>query len=86
LEWYKINGTLPTVKAALDDPSFTSDPLVKVYTKQLADAKVLPLVANWDGGVGANLLKALNSIALTNADPSSTLSAFYASTAGMTVK
>ncbi|HEU0206492.1 MAG TPA: extracellular solute-binding protein [Pseudolysinimonas sp.] len=86
LNWYKINGTLPTVKAALNDPSFTSDPLVKVYTKQLADAKVIPLVSNWDGGVGANLLKALNSIALTNADPSSTLSAFYASTAGLTVK
>ena len=86
LEWYKINGTLPTVKAALADPSFTSDPLVKVYTKQLADAKVVPLVANWDGGVGANLLKALNSIALRNADPSSTLSAFYASTAGLTAK
>jgi multiple sugar transport system substrate-binding protein len=86
LEWYKINGELPTVKAALTDSSFTSDPLVKVYTKQLADAKVLPLVANWDGGVGANLLKALNSIALTHADPSSTLSAFYASTAGLTVK
>jgi multiple sugar transport system substrate-binding protein len=86
LEWYKINGTLPTVKAALDDPSFTSDPLVKVYTKQLADAKVLPLVSNWDSGVGANLLTALNSIALTNADRSSTLSTFYASTAGLTVK
>jgi multiple sugar transport system substrate-binding protein len=86
LKWYQINGTLPTVKAALSDPSFTSDPLVKVYTKQLADAKVLPLVSNWDGGVGSNLLKALNSIALTNADKSSTLSAFYASTAGLTVK
>ncbi len=86
LDWYKINGTLPTVKAALSDPSFTSDPLVKVYTKQLADAKVIPLVSNWDGGVGTNLLKALNSIALTNADKSSTLSAFYASTAGLTVK
>ena len=86
LDWYKINGELPTVKAALTDSTFTSDPLVKVYTKQLADAKVIPLVSNWDGGVGANLLKALNSIALTNADPSSTLSAFYASTAGLTVK
>ena len=86
LSWYKINGTLPTVKAALNDPSFSSDPLVKVYTKQLADAKVIPLVSNWDGGVGSNLLKALNSIALTNADKSSTLSAFYASTAGLSVK
>ncbi|MCU1557694.1 MAG: transporter substrate-binding protein [Microbacteriaceae bacterium] len=86
LEWYKINGELPTVKAALNDPSFTSDALVKVYTKQLADAKVLPLIANWDGGVGTNLLKALNSIALTNSDPKSTLAAFYQSTAGLTAK
>ena len=86
LNWYKINGELPTVKAALNDPSFTSDPLVKVYTKQLADAKVLPLIANWDGGVGANLLKALNSIALTHSDPKSTLDAFYQSTAGLSAK
>ncbi|NEN05863.1 extracellular solute-binding protein [Diaminobutyricibacter tongyongensis] len=86
LEWYKINGELPTVKAALNDPSFTSDPLVKVYTKQLADAKVLPLIPNWDGGVGANLLKALNSIALQHSDPKSTLDTFYQSTAGMSAK
>jgi multiple sugar transport system substrate-binding protein len=86
LEWYKINGELPTVKAALSDPGFTSDPLVKVYTKQLEDAKVLPLIANWDGGVGTSLLKALNSIALTNSDPKSTLATFYQSTAGLTAK
>ncbi len=86
LDWYKINGELPTTKAALNTPSFTSDPLVKVYTKQLADAKVLPLIANWDGGVGTNLLKALNSIALTNADPKSTLATFYQSTKGLTAK
>jgi multiple sugar transport system substrate-binding protein len=86
LDWYTINGELPTTKAALSTPSFTSNPLVTVYTKQLADAKVLPLIANWDGGVGANLLKALNSIALTQSDPKSTLAAFYQSTAGMTAK
>jgi multiple sugar transport system substrate-binding protein len=86
LEWYKINGELPTVKAALNDSTFTSDPLVKVYTKQLADARVLPLIANWDGGVGTDLLKALNSIALTHSDRQSTLDAFYQSTAGLTAE
>ena len=82
LSWYTINGELPTVKAALADSSLTADPMVKVFSKQLADAKVLPLVSNWDGGVGSDLLKALNSIALTGADKSSTLDAFYKSSAG----
>ncbi|MGN6762230.1 MAG: extracellular solute-binding protein [Leifsonia sp.] len=86
LNWYTINGELPTVKAALNDSTFTSDPLVKVYTKQLADAKVLPIIPNWDGGVGTNLLKALNSIALTHSDPKSTLETFYQSTAGISAK
>lgn len=86
LSWYTINGELPTVKAALNDSTFTSDPLVKVYTKQLADAKVLPIIPNWDGGVGTNLLKALNSIALTHSDPKSTLETFYQSTAGISAK
>ena len=40
---------------------------------QLADAKVLPMVSNWDGGVGSELLKALNSIVLTGADRDSAL-------------
>ena len=85
LSWYTINGELPTVKAALEDPSITSDPLVKVYSAQLADAKVLPLVPNWDGGVGADLLTALNSIVLTGADRTSTLAEFYAKTKDISI-
>ena len=48
---------------------------MKVYTDQLATAKVLPLVSNWDGAVGAELLNALNAIALTGADRDSALDA-----------
>lgn len=86
LNWYKIDGSLPTVKAALSDSSFTSDPLVKVYSKQLKNAKLLPLLPNYDGGLGADILKALNSIALTGADKSSTLTTLYATTKGMSLK
>jgi len=82
LSWYEINGELPALSAALEDSSLTSDPLVAVYTQQLADSKSLPLVPNWDGGTGADLLAALNAIALTGADKQSTMQAFFDATAG----
>jgi len=82
LDWYSINGELPALTAALQDPSLTSDPLVAVYTKQLESSNSLPLVSNWDGGTGADLLAALNAIALTGADRDSTMQAFFDATAG----
>ncbi len=82
LSWYSINGELPALSAALEDGSLTSDPLVAVYTEQLASANSLPLVPNWDGGTGAELLAALNAIALTGADRDATLQVFFDSTAG----
>ncbi len=85
LEWFKLNGELPTVKAALADPSLASDPLVQVYAAQLADAKVLPMVSNWDGGVGSELLKALNSIVLTGANRDEALANLTAATAGESI-
>ncbi|WP_449386516.1 extracellular solute-binding protein [Cellulomonas soli] len=85
VDWYTINGELPTVKAALDDPTLTGDPLVAVYSEQLADAAVLPLVPNWDGGTGADLLTALNSIALQGADRDEALATLRESTAGVSI-
>lgn len=85
LRWYDINGELPTAVAALEDATLTSDPLVQVYSEQLADARVLPLVPNWDGGVGADLLNALNSIVLTGADRDQALADFFAKTAGISI-
>jgi multiple sugar transport system substrate-binding protein len=55
LRWYAIDGDLPTVKAALADSKFTSDPLVKVYSQQLKNAKLLPLISNYDGGLGTDI-------------------------------
>jgi multiple sugar transport system substrate-binding protein len=86
LRWYAIDGSLPTVKAALANSKFTSDPLVKVYTQQLKNAKLLPLISNYDGGLGTDILKALNSIALTGADKANTLAALYQATASMSLK
>lgn len=85
LTWYSINGDLPTANTALTDPTMTADPLVAVYSKQLKDAKILPLVPNWDGGVGKDLLKALNSIALTGADRAASLDALYKSTGSVSI-
>ena len=82
LSWYKLDGQLPTAKAALEDKTFTSDPLAEVYAKQLTDAKLLPLVPNWDGATGKALLDGLNAIALTGADRASTLSTLYTATKG----
>jgi multiple sugar transport system substrate-binding protein len=86
VDWFKLNGELPTVKAALTDPALAADPLVQVYATQLLDAKVLPMVSNWDGGVGSDLLKALNSIVLTGADRASTLEGLYGATEGISIK
>ena len=85
LSWYAIDGSLPTVKTALSDAKFRKDPLVKVYSEQLKNAKLLPLISNYDGGLGADILKALNSIALTGADKAATLTALYETTKGMTI-
>ena len=68
LEWFEISGELPTNVDALADETLLADPLVQVYAEQLADARILPLVPNWDGGVGTDLLTALNSIALNGED------------------
>ncbi|MFC0682634.1 extracellular solute-binding protein [Lysobacter korlensis] len=85
LNWYEISGELPSVTAALEDDSLTSDPLVAVYSEQLASSKVLPMVPNWDGAVGPELLNALNSIVLTGADRDTALAEFYAKTEGMSI-
>lgn len=86
LEWYALSGELPSVSNALADEALNADPNVAVYTDQLATAKVLPLVSNWDGAVGTELLNALNAIALTGADRDATLAAFFAKTEGLSTK
>ena len=63
----RLNGELPTVKAALNDPTLANDPLVKVYVKQLGDAKLLPIAPEWDQA-GQKILTALNDIALKGVD------------------
>jgi len=86
LNWYAIDGDLPVVKAALSNRKFTSDPLVKVYSQQLKNAKLIPMISNYDAGLGANILKALNSIVLTGADKNGALASLYASTSGMSIR
>jgi multiple sugar transport system substrate-binding protein len=85
LAWYGLTGQLPTTSTALADSTLNSDPNVKVYTDQLATAKVLPLVSNWDGAVGTALLDALNSIVLTGADRKTALDGFFKATKTLTI-
>lgn len=82
VKWFEIDGQLPTAKAALSDAKLTADKNVKVYSEQLADAKILPLVPNWDGETGKAMLDALNAISLTGADKASTLKTLVETTAG----
>ncbi len=82
VEWYSIQGELPAASEALADSTLTSDPLIAVYTEQLASSNALPLVPNWDGETGSALLEALNSIALQGADRDATLEALFATTTG----
>ncbi len=72
LKWYQINGELPTVKSALSDSSITGDANAQVYTKQLQNAKLLPVVPAWDQ-IQQKLLDSLNNIALKGADQNATL-------------
>lgn len=83
--WFAADGQLPTVKAALDDPALADDPLVAVYSQQLTDARLLPLVPNWDGETGKALLDALNSIVLTGADRDQTLDGLFQATSGTSI-
>ncbi|MCW5950855.1 MAG: extracellular solute-binding protein [Propionibacteriaceae bacterium] len=82
LKWYELDGQLPTAKAALSDAGLAADPLVAVYSAQLADAKLLPLVPNWDGETGKALLDALNSIVLTGTDRAQALDGLFSATTG----
>ena len=82
VQWYELDGQLPTVKEALADDALTSDPLVAVYSEQLADSRLLPLVPNWDGETGKALLDALNSIVLTGADRDAAMETLFTTTAG----
>jgi multiple sugar transport system substrate-binding protein len=86
LAWYELTGELPTATLALEDAALNEDPNVKVYTDQLATAKVLPIVANWDGIVGTELLNALNAVVLNGADRDASLATFFAATEGLTIK
>lgn len=85
VDWYGLDGQLPTAKDALADESLTSDPLVAVYSEQLANARILPLVPNWDGETGKALLDALNAIVLTGADRDQTLQSLVDATSGTSV-
>lgn len=85
VDWYGLDGQLPTAKDALADEGLTSDPLVAVYSEQLANARILPLVPNWDGETGKALLDALNAIVLTGADRDQTLQSLVDATSGTSV-
>jgi multiple sugar transport system substrate-binding protein len=82
LNWYKAANELPTAKSALADSTLTSDPMVKTYTDQLQDARLLPLVPKWDK-ISQAMLDSLNSIVLRGKDETATLAALNATVSSL---
>jgi multiple sugar transport system substrate-binding protein len=82
LNWYKAANELPTSKTALSDSTLTSDPMVRIYSAQLQDAKLLPLVPKWDK-ISQAMLDSLNSIVLKGADQSATLANLHKTVSGL---
>jgi multiple sugar transport system substrate-binding protein len=82
LSWYKAANELPTAKTALADSSLTGDPMVKIYTNQLQDARLLPIVPKWDK-ISQAMLDSLNSIVLKGSDESSTLATLNATVSSL---
>lgn len=80
--WYKLDGDLPSNKAALSNPSLTSDPNFQVYARQLQNSELLPLVPQWDS-ISTDMLTAVNKIVLTGANESSTLDQLNQTVAGL---
>jgi len=72
VSWFKATNELPTTMSGLSDSALTSDPNVAVYSKQLQDAKLLPLVPAWDK-ISTAMLDSLNSIVLKGQDEAATL-------------
>jgi multiple sugar transport system substrate-binding protein len=82
LSWYKAANELPTAKSALADSTLTGDPMVKVYTNQLQDARLLPIVPKWDK-ISQAMLDSLNSIVLKGSDETTTLATLNATVSGL---
>jgi multiple sugar transport system substrate-binding protein len=82
LSWYKAANELPTAKSALADSTLTSDPMVKIYTNQLQDAQLLPLVPKWDK-ISQAMLDSLNSIVLKGKDETSALATLNATVSSL---
>ena len=80
--WFEATSQLPTNLVAAADPAVTSDPNVAVYTEQLSDAKLLPMIPEWEK-IGAEVLTSLNKIALEGADKEATLAALFETVAGI---
>lgn len=82
LNWFKAANELPTAKAALADTTLTSDPMVKIYSTQLQDAKLLPLVPKWDK-ISQAMLDSLNTIVLKGGDKTGTLANLNKTVSGL---
>ena len=82
VSWFKAANELPSTTAAMGDPTLASDPMVKTYTDQLQDAKLLPLAPKWDK-ISQALLDALNGIVLKGKDETSTLATLNATVSSL---
>jgi multiple sugar transport system substrate-binding protein len=82
VEFYKLDGDLPSNKGALSDPSLAADPSFRVYARQLQNSQLLPLVPAWNT-ISNDMLTAVNQIVLSGASETSTLNQLNQTVTGL---
>lgn len=74
VEWFKMIGDLPSVKAALDDSAVKGDAKFAVFAEQLKTAYAPPAVGTWEQ-VAKQFDLSVEKVTKTGVDPDTTLKA-----------
>ena len=74
VDWFKLVGDLPSVSAALKDPSVSGDAKFAVFAEQLKTAFAPPSVGTWEQ-VAKQFDSTVEKVTKTGADPTDSLKA-----------
>jgi len=74
VDWFKTVGDLPSVTAALDDPSVKGDAKFAVFAEQLKTAFAPPSVGTWEQ-IAKQFDSTVEKVTKTGADPAASLKA-----------
>jgi multiple sugar transport system substrate-binding protein len=71
VKWYQAVKDLPAVQSAWDDSSLSGDPFLKVFGKQLEDAKAPPAIPTWEQ-IAASFDLEVEKLCKSNVDAATT--------------